>query len=358
MPSSQPNTSRSEPRATPNGLAGDGAHATERAFARKLLEAEAACVRALAMNLGAEFHAAIDLIVGCADSSGTVLVTGLGKSGKIGEKIAATLSSLGITSHFVHPAEAAHGDLGRFRAADICVALSYSGETEEVVNLAAILRQDHVPVISITGGLAAGGGRATLERLASVSLLIGACDDPELSPAPTCSTTATLAIGDALALCAARRRNFTDADFAKRHPGGALGGLMRPVTEALRFVVGSTLKTVRDNVSVAEACRMSETAERRPGAILLVDEHGVLTGLFTDGDLRRLIERDRSSLDHPIRDVMTRRPGTLPDSALVRDAVAMVREHRRDEIPVVDAHGRPVGLLDVQDLIAQKLIRE
>ncbi len=334
------------------------AAASERAFAVKLLEAEAACVRALAENLGSEFHAAVDLIVQCADAGGTVLVSGLGKSGKIGEKIAATLSSLGIASHFVHPAEAAHGDLGRFRATDICIALSYSGETDEVVNLAAILRQDHVPVISITRGGPTGGTRATLERIATVALAIGACDDPELSPAPTCSTTATLAMGDALALCAARRRNFTDADFAKRHPGGSLGGLMRPVVDALRFVVGSTLKTVRDDVTVAEACRLSETAERRPGAILLVDAQGVLTGLFTDGDLRRLVERDRTALDRPIRDVMTRKPGTLPQSALVRDAVAMVREHRRDEIPVVDSAGRPVGLLDVQDLIAQKLIRD
>ncbi|MBY0312794.1 MAG: KpsF/GutQ family sugar-phosphate isomerase [Phycisphaerales bacterium] len=335
-----------------------GVTADERAFAVKLLEAEAACVKALAVNLGAEFHAAVDLIVKCADAGGTVLVSGLGKSGKIGEKIAATLSSLGIASHFVHPAEAAHGDLGRFRAADICIALSYSGETDEVVNLAAILRQDQVPVISITRGTTGAGTRASLERVAAVALAIGACDDPELSPAPTCSTTATLALGDALALCAARRRNFTDADFAKRHPGGSLGGLMRPVVEALRFVVGSTLKTVPDDVSVAEACRLSETAERRPGAILLVDPRGVLTGLFTDGDLRRLVERDRTALDRPIRDVMTRNPGTLSDASLVRDAVAMVREHRRDEIPVVDAEGRPVGLLDVQDLIAQKLIRE
>ncbi len=335
-----------------------GLTASERAFAVRLLSAESAAVTGVAARLGPEFHAAVDLFVTCANAGGTVLVTGLGKSGLIGAKIAATMSSLGITAHFVHPAEAAHGDLGRFRAADVCIALSYSGETDEVVNLASILRQDGGAIVSITRGPEGNGPKAALERLASVALFIGSCDDPEISPAPTCSTTATLALGDALALCAARRRHFTNDDFAKRHPGGSLGGLLRPITELLRFKVGKTLNLVPDDVSVAEACRLSETTERRPGAMLLVNKKtGLLTGLFTDADLRRLVERDREALDRPVRDVMTRNPGTLADTSLVRDAVNMVREHRRDEIPVVDAAGKPIGLLDVQDLIAQRLIR-
>lgn len=331
--------------------------ADERGFALRILSAEAQAIAALPDRLTPAFHSAIDLIARCADSGGTVLITGLGKSGLIGQKISATLASLGIASHFVHPAEAAHGDLGRFRLNDLCLALSYSGETDEVANLCELLRQDSIPIISITRGTEAGTP-SRLERLATASLTIGPCDDPGLSPAPTCSTTASLALGDALALCAARRRNFTDDDFAKRHPGGSLGGLLRPITEALRFVVGRTLNLVPDDVSVTEACKLSETAIRRPGAILLISRgSGVMTGVFTDADLRRLVEQDRSALDRPIREVMTRNPGTLPDTALVRDAVHMVREHRRDEIPVVDAQGRPVGLLDVQDLIAQRLIR-
>lgn len=348
-----PSPTASEPPKPP------GLTAQERAFAAKVLGAEAAAVSALAKDLGPEFHAAVDLIVRCADAHGTVLIAGLGKSGLIGQKIAATLSSLAITSHFVHPAEAAHGDLGRFRSSDVCIALSYSGETDEVINLAAILKQDNVPVISITRGSGATkASRSSLDRLATVCLAIGACDDPELSPAPTCSTTATLALGDALALCAARRRNFTDDDFAKRHPGGSLGGLLRPITDLLRFRVGKTLIAVPDDLSVSQALKHSETGDRRSGAMLLVDrKSGLLTGLFTDGDLRRLIERDRGELDQPIRAVMTKNPGTLPETALVRDAVNMVREFRRDEIPVVDAKGRPIGLLDVQDLIAQRLIR-
>lgn len=337
-------------------------------------------MQALAKGLGADFHRAVDILAHCADAGGTVLVTGLGKSGLIGAKISATLASLGIASHFVHPAEAAHGDLGRFRAHDACIALSYSGETDEVVNLAAILRQDNVPVIAITRGPASPRtgrpSRSSLERIATVGLSIGHVDDPALSPAPTCSTTASLALGDALALSAARRLNFTDADFARRHPGGTLGGLLRPVVDELRFVVGQNLRVVPDTLTVQAALELAEkplttakkktspsAAARRPGALLLVDAKSKrLTGLFTDADLRRLLLRARRTgsdeLNRPIREVMTVNPGTLPHTALVRDAVRMVREFRRDEIPVVDSKGRPVGILDVQDLMAQKLIRD
>ncbi len=354
-----PSKSKSTPITPSQPPKAPGLTAQERAFAAKLLQAEAAAVTNLASTLGPEFHAAVDLLVRCAESNGTVLVSGLGKSGLIGQKISATLSSLGIPSNYVHPAEAAHGDLGRFRSADVCIALSYSGETDEVINLAAILKQDAVPIISITRGTQnPKDPKSSLDRLATVALAIGVCDDPDLSPAPTCSTTATLALGDALALCAARRRNFTDDDFAKRHPGGSLGGLLRPITDLLRFKVGSTLNLVPDDSTVSRACELSETKVRRSGAMLLVDrKSGLLTGIFTDADLRRLIERDRDALDRPVRDVMTRNPGTLAETALVRDAVNMIREFRRDEIPVVDAKGRPIGLLDVQDLIAQRLIR-
>lgn len=315
-------------------------------------------MRALAGSLGPSFQEAVGLVVRCADAGGTVLVSGLGKSGLIGQKISATLASLGIASHFVHPAEAAHGDLGRFRPADMCIALSYSGETAEVVSLAAILRQDGLPVIGVCKGSGGAAGALTLERLSTVSLAIGACDDPALTPAPTCSTTAMLAIGDALALCAARRRNFTDDDFRKRHPGGALGGLLQSVGEVLRFRVGKNLAAAVDDVSMREAMEATDVpGVRRPGALLLVDRgSGVLTGIFTDGDLRRVVLRSAAELDRPARELMTRNPTTLRDTALVRDAVNMVREHRRDEIPVVDGAGRPVGILDVQDLIAMRLI--
>ena len=200
-----------------------------------------------------------------------------------------------------------------------------------------------------------------MERLATVTLPI--CIDGEAGgfefAAPTCSTTATLAIGDALALAVARRRNFSDQDFAKRHPGGALGGLLKPVTEVLRFTAGKNMPEIADSLSVRQALDIAATAGRRPGAILLTDRAtGKLTGIFTDGDLRRLILRDAAELERPIATVMTRTPRTLPDSALVRDAVKMFRECRQDEIPVVDATGKPVGILDVQDLIAMRLVRD
>jgi arabinose-5-phosphate isomerase len=336
--------------------------AGEREFARRVLSDEAAAITALADTVGDSFHQAVDLLERCADQGGTVLVTGLGKSGLIGAKIAATLTSLGIASHYVHPTEAAHGDLGRFRRDDLCLALSNSGETDEVVGLAAALRQDNIPVISITGGPAGDeAALSSLERLATVRLRLGVeleAGAPEFA-APTSSTTATLALGDALALAAARRRNFTDEDFAKRHPGGALGGLLRPVVEVLRFSAGKNLPLITDTTPVREALQRAAEVGRRPGAIMLVDhDTGRLTGIFTDGDLRRLVLRDARELDRPIRDVMTRSPRSLPDTALVRDAVNMVREFRQDELPIVDAQGRPVGLLDVQDLVAMRLVKD
>lgn len=353
--------------APPSVPGGGGALSAETALARQVIHYQATAVAALANQIGPDFHRAVDLIANCDAAGGTVLVTGLGKSGLIGAKISATLASLGIPSHFVHPTEAAHGDLGNFRKHDICIALSYSGETEEVVTIASILKQDGVKTISITAGpTSANSAPSALAKTSDVALFIGRVEEGEqaagLSPAPMASTTATLVLGDALAECAAHRLGKVD-DFHRRHPGGSLGTLSKPVMDLVRFVAGKSLFTVPDDATVSDALKQSEppagTALRRPGAMLLVDRaSGKLTGLFTDGDLRRLVERDRAALDRPISDVMTRNPGTLPASALVRDAERMVRQFRRDEIPVVDDAGRPVGLLDVQDLVAMRLVKE
>jgi arabinose-5-phosphate isomerase len=328
-------------------------------FARSILRTEADAIHALAARIGPEFTRAVDLIDTCANAGGNVLVTGLGKSGLIGSKIAATLSSLGITSHSVHPSEAAHGDLGRFRSSDTVIAMSFSGETEEVVNLAAILRQDALPIISMTGGgtFDAPRPQSSLERLATVSLRVGVAVEAS-GVAPTTSTTAMAALGDALALASARRRNFSDHDFAKRHPGGSLGGQLRSVMEVLRFIAGQNLPVALHTRTLREALHAAATVARRPGAMLLVDPvDGKLTGIFTDGDLRRLILNNPAALDLPAEHSMTRKPRTLPDSALVRDAIHMIQEYRQDEIPVVDSDGKPVGILDVQDLIAMRLVR-
>ncbi len=328
--------------------------AEERAFIVHVLRAEADAITGVIDRLDHSIHRAADLIQATAESGGSVLVSGLGKSGLIGKKISATLASLAIPSHDVHPAEAVHGDLGRIRPNDCLLALSNSGETDEVVSLAAILRQDRVPIIAITGG----NGHSTLARLATIPLTLGTIvEASDTFLAPTCSTTATLALGDALALTVARRRSFTQEEFARRHPGGTLGGLLRPITEILRFTTGHNLPIVQADQSVRDALACAEALGRRPGALIIVDRNHAVIGLFTDSDLRRLILGNPNALDQPIDNVMTRSPRCLRNDALVRDAVRLVREFRADEIPVVDESGRPVGMLDVQDLIALKVVR-
>jgi len=336
-------------------------HQQEREYVLATLRAEADAVARVAELLGPELHEAIDLMARSVEVGGTVFVAGIGKSGLIGKKIAATLASLGAPSHDIHPVDAMHGDLGRIRRVDCVLALSYSGETEEVVALASVLRQDGVPVVALTGG--AKDKPNALAKLASVHLTVGAVEEAcPLTMAPTSSTTATLALGDALALAVSRRLSQRAEDFHKRHPGGGLGGLLRPVTDILRFVVGRNLPVVPDTLSVDDALRRSSELGRRPGAMILVDDAGVMTGLFTDGDLRRLVLASvgdvEAAMQRPIADVMTRSPRTLTGDALVRDAARLFREHRQDEIPVVDAQGKPLGVLDVQDLIAMRIVRD
>ncbi len=303
---------------------------------------------------------AIGLIDHC---KGRIVVSGIGKSGLIGAKISATFASLGLPSHVLHAAEAVHGDLGRLRRDDIALLLSYSGNTEEVVNLAAILRSDDIPRI----GISANNG-TKLAKLCSAHLPLGdiieACP---LNLAPTASTTAMLAVGDALALATSRRRNFNEDDFHKHHPGGMLGVGLRPIVDAIRFKVGENLPVIQDHMTVNQALVQARPDEtdgaspvkgRRSGALLLVESSGKLTGIFTDGDLRRLVIDSPAALDGPIRDVMTHAPAHLVVTDLVRDAVQLIRERRLDEIPVLDTEGRPVGLVDVQDLISLKVVNE
>lgn len=333
--------------------------AEERAFIARALTHESAAIATLADGVDERYTQAVDMIVACADAGGTVIVSGLGKSGHIGAKISATMASLGITSHAVHPTEAAHGDLGRFRKCDLAICLSHSGETAELIGLASILRQDKLPIIAITRG-AVNGKESSLERIATVTLQALVTDEAGDGNflAPTTSTTAALAIGDALALAVARRRSFTNEDFHARHPGGTLGSLLKPVSELIRFHVGKNLPIVNENDSVAHALEEASKVKRRPGALLITNDTGVLSGIFTDSDLRRLVLRDTSELQQPLNAVMSRDPKTLRIEALVSEAVAMFREYRADEIPIVDEDGKPIGMLDVQDLIAMKLVED
>jgi arabinose-5-phosphate isomerase len=326
----------------------------EPAFIADVIRAESDALAQLAERAaGSEapsWGRALDLLEAC---TGHVVVSGMGKSGLVGAKISATFSSLGQPSSVIHPAEAVHGDLGRVRRGDVVILLSYSGETEEVVNLALLLKADDVPRLAISSSAA-----SSLAQHSSVHLCIG--DVTEACPlnlAPTASTTAQIAIGVALAL--ARRRNFGADDFHRAHPGGLLGAGLRKITEILRFRAGESLPVVSESLTVRSALVAARDAvggRRRTGAIVLVDGAGRLTGIFTDADLRRLVLDAPALMDQPVAKVMTPRPKRLSVDDLVRDAVRLMREHRVDEIPVVDAGGRPVGLVDVQDLVALKLV--
>ncbi|MCI0631462.1 MAG: KpsF/GutQ family sugar-phosphate isomerase [Phycisphaerales bacterium] len=326
----------------------------EAVFLAECLRAEAEAVLRIAARVDegdlANWQAALDLLERC---DGHVLVSGMGKSGLVGAKISATFTSLGQPSHVLHPAEAIHGDMGKVRRNDVVLLLSYSGQTAEVVDLAMYLKQDRVKMVGISCD-----AKTKLATLCDVHLSTG--DITEACPlnlAPTASTTAMLAIGDALALALSRRRNFGEDDFHKHHPGGMLGAGLRKITEALRFRVGENLPVVSDQLSVREALERTP-GDRRAGAILIVDQRQRLVGIFTDGDLRRLMLKDAEGMKRNIGQVMTPRPQYLTVDDLVRDAVRLVRERRLDEIPVLDHDGKPVGLVDVQDLIAMKVVSE
>lgn len=331
----------------------------ELAFITRAFSHEAAAIAKLGDCVDERYIQAVDLIVACADAGGTVLVSGLGKSGHIGAKISATMASLGIASHLVHPTEAAHGDLGRFRKNDLAICLSHSGETAELIGLASILRQDKLPIIAITRGTV-NSKESSLQRIATVTLEALVTDEAGDGDylAPTTSTTAALAIGDVLALAVARRRSFTNEDFHARHPGGTLGSLLKPVSELIRFHTGKNLPIANENHTVAHALEEASKVKRRPGALLITDDAGILTGIFTDSDLRRLVLRDANELQSPLAQVMSKNPKTLTNEALASEAVAMFREYRADEVPIVDGENKPIGMLDVQDLIAMKLVED
>jgi arabinose-5-phosphate isomerase len=276
-----------------------------------------------------------------------VIVSGMGKAGLIGQKIMATLASTGTPSHCLHPAEAVHGDLGRVRRNDVLLILSQSGETEEILRLLPSLAEFGVPVVAITGRAA-----STLGRAAAVTIEIGQMEEAcSLGLAPSTSTTAMLAVGDALALVVSQMRRFSREDFARFHPAGSLGSQLSKVEQEMRPLdqcrVSDETRTVR------EVLVGSSLPGRRTGATMLVDLEGKLSGIFTDSDLARLFENRRDSdLDQPIRHVMTKKPLRVETGSMMLDAVAIMAGRKISELPVVDADGRPVGLIDITDVVA------
>lgn len=312
-------------------------------LAREILRAEAKTVLALADRLTSEFCDAVQLLRGCR---GSVLVSGMGKAGLIGQKIAATLASTGTRSHFLHPAEAVHGDLGRVHRDDIVLMLSFSGETEEVVNILPSLRDLETPIIAITGR-----PTSTLAQFAAVTLELGPIDEAcSLGLAPSSSTTAMLALGDALALVVSRERNFRAEDFGRNHPGGSLGRKLAKVDDVMRPL--PDCRVALESKTVREVFIELRRPDRRSGAILVVDSAGALTGIFTDSDLARLFESKRDeAIDGPLRGVMTAAPKTVLAGSRMPVALEILKDKKISELPVVDSAGKPVGLIDITDVI-------
>ena len=309
---------------------------------REILRAEGEAVLRMADALGVSFCRAVRMI---ADCTGKVVVTGIGKAGLVAQKISATLASTGSPSHFLHPAEAMHGDLGVLRRDDIVLALSQSGETEEITRLLPHLVAAGVKIIALTGR-----ADSTLGRAAAVVVATGpvreACG---LGLAPSTSTSILLALGDSLALVTSSLRRFTHEDFAARHPGGSLGRQLMRVDDAMRPL--AQCRTARPEETVRNVFSQP-LPSRRTGAVMIIDDAGMLAGIFTDSDLARLFERrNDAAIDGPIRGVMTSLPTTVTAGTRLRDAVAVLESRRLSELPVVDASGRPVGLLDIVDLV-------
>ena len=309
--------------------------------AREVLRIEAEAIRQLIPRVGEAFEQAVDLIVGC---KGRVVVTGMGKAGIIGQKLSATLASTGTPSLWIHPAEAFHGDVGRVTKDDVVIALSNSGETLELIQLLPIIKQIGARLIALTGS-----ARSQVAKHSDVALDVSvkreACS---LNLAPTSSTTAMLAMGDALAVVVAERRGFKERDFALFHPGGQLG-------KRLLLRVRDLMRTGEANPVVSKSARVKDVllaiTKARAGCATIVDDRGRLVGIFTDGDLRRHLETAANLTEQTVQDVMTRTPKTIQTDRLAAEALRILREHKIDELVVVDGKRRPVGLLDVQDLL-------
>lgn len=309
------------------------------AVARRVLETEADGLRALAASLDGAFGRAADIL---AAATGRVVVSGMGKSGHVGRKIAATLASTGTPAQFVHPAEASHGDLGMIVAGDAVLALSNSGETAELTDLIAHTRRFGVKLVAIVGR--AG---STLARAADVALVLPAA--PEACPmglAPTTSTTMQLALGDALAVALIESRGFTPADFRVFHPGGKLGAQLTRVADLMHGA--DALPLVADTATVADA--IAQMTGRRFGCVGITDADGRLAGIITDGDLRRALGRADLPAS-PVAAVMTAAPRTIAPDALAAEALREINTRSITALFVVDAAQRPVGLLHIHDLL-------
>jgi arabinose-5-phosphate isomerase len=328
--------------------AGQGAGASQQALelARRVLAIEADAVRALASRLDESFLTAVSLILAC---KGRVIVSGIGKSGHVAHKVASTMASTGTPAHFVHPAEASHGDLGMVQGDDVFLGISYSGESDELLNIVPLIKRRGAKLIALTGNPA-----STLAREADVHLDGAIAQEAcPLNLAPTASTTAALALGDALAVALLDARGFTSDDFARSHPGGSLGRkLLTHVRDVMR--TGNAIPSVPQDATLAEA--ILEITRKGMGMTAVVDGARKVVGVFTDGDLRRTMERDADLRGKTIAAVMTRNPRTVRPEALAVEAVETMERCKTTQLPVVDAEGRLVGALNIHDLFRARVI--
>jgi arabinose-5-phosphate isomerase len=316
------------------------------ALARATLTVEAEAVLALVDRVDGEFARAVRLVLACR---GRVVVSGIGKSGHIARKIASTLASTGTPAFFVHPAEASHGDLGMVTREDVFIALSNSGESDEVLGIVPLVKRQGARLIGLTGN-----GQSSLARLADVHLYAGAEKEAcPLNLAPTASTTAALALGDALAVALMKARGFGDADFARSHPGGNLGRrLLTHVRDVMR--TGADVPRVRDTATLFDA--ILEMSGKRMGMTSIVDSSGRLSGVFTDGDLRRMLDRAPDFRALPVVNVMTPNPRTIGPEQLAAEALAVMERYKVNQLLVVDDGLALVGALNMHDLFRAKVI--
>ena len=312
-------------------------------FAVRVLQREAEAISSLAHNLDESFLEAAEQIYKC---SGAVIVSGIGKAGLVGRKISATLASTGTPSHFLHPSEAIHGDLGMLTSRDILLVLSYSGETEELVRVLPCFRRQAARLIAITRHRHSSLGRQS-DHVLELGEIREACS---LKRAPSSSTAAMMALGDALALLVSHMRGFAADDFARYHPGGNLGRQLMKVEEAMRPL--DQCRIARDHLTIREILVSVSRPGRRSGAILLVDDCDRLCGIFTDSDLAKVLEQRRDEvLDRPISEVMTKKFLTVQFGSRLSDAIELLGRYKISELPVTDEFGKATGIIDITDMV-------
>jgi arabinose-5-phosphate isomerase len=315
--------------------------------AREVLQIEAAAVRALIRRIDERFLAAVSLILECRE--GRVVVTGIGKSGHVARKIASTLASTGTPAYFMHAAEASHGDLGLIRSEDVVIAVSNSGESDELLQIVPLIKRQGARLVVI-----AGNAGSTLAREAHVFLDAGVAKEAcPLNLTPTASSTAALALGDALAVALLKTRGFSADEFARAHPGGALGRrLITLVSDVMR--TGAGVPKVPADATLADA--LLEITRTGMGMTAIVDRKQKLLGVFTDGDLRRTLQRKADPVTTPVKKVMTARPRTVHPDELAITALEAMESRKTIQLPVVDAAGRLVGALNIHDLFRAKIV--